>query len=283
MTIGLVTDSTSQLPADLAERFGVEVVPITIHVGEAEYLEGVDLSPEDFYAQLAELPAPVVSTSEPSPGQFALAYDALVERGCTQILSLHASSLVSGTLNAARLGSRCVPVPVRIVETSTTGFGLSCCVWSAATAIADGADLDAASAAADRVTSLITNVYVVGIGTVAGAGHADVGPIAATGDHGQVYRIPVLGFVDGSVQVIARVDTVVDAVNAMAEHIVQSGEHLNVGIGISDRTVAPLAAALRSAIGEAGNVLEVVDYRLGPSVGVHTGPGTVACLAFPAV
>lgn len=271
MTIGLVTDSASQLPAELAERFGIEIVPITIHVDDCEYLEGVDLCPDEFYARMAASPAPAVDTSEPSPGQFALAYDALVGRGCTQILSLHAPSLVTGTLNAARLGSRCVPVPVRIVETGTTGFGVSCCVWAAAEAIAAGADLDAATAAADRVAPLITNVYVLGVGH--GGGADDLGGIPG--------RIPVFGTVDGSSQVIERVESVVDAVNAMSARIVRAGERLHVGIGTSDRTVAPIAAALRAAIGEAGNVAQVVDYRVGPSIGVHTGPGTVACMAYP--
>src|SRR3712207_3431618 len=103
MTIGICTDSRSQLPPELVERFGVAVVPVTVRIGDCEYLEGVDLDLDELYAQITGDPAVEITTACPSPGQYALAYDDLADRGCSQILSIHASAGTATTLNAARL------------------------------------------------------------------------------------------------------------------------------------------------------------------------------------
>ena len=266
--IGLVTDSTAELPAELVERFGIEVVPATVCIGEGEYLEGVDLDADVFYARLAAEPRVPLASSEPSPGQFALAYDALVERGCTQILSIHGSTIMSGTVNAARLGSRCVPVPVRVVDMGTSGFALGGCVWAAAEAIAAGACLDRATESAEAAAAQLLSVFVVGPGSRLSIDH-------------EPCTVPVLGLDGGQVHLVECAPTMVDAINAMTSRIVRTGDRLRVGVGTADRSVAPSTDALRAAIGEAGNVVEVVDYRVCPSVGAYTGPGTVACVAIP--
>lgn len=270
MVIGLVTDSTAELPAEIVARFGIEVVPATVCIDEGEYLEGVDLDADGFYARLAAEPRVSLGASEPSPGQFALAYDALVERGCSHILSIHGTTMVSGIVNAARLGSRCVPVPVRVVDVGTAGFALGGCVWSAAEAIAAGACLDVATAAAEEAAAGLLSIFVVGSGC----------RLSIDGGH-DGGSVPVLGLEGGEVRVVELVPTMVDAINAMSSRIVRAGERLRVGVGTADQSVAPITAALRAAVGEAGNVVEVVDYRVCPSVGSHTGPGTVACVAIP--
>ena len=266
--IGLVTDSTAELPDELTERFGIEVVPATVCIDDGEYLEGVDLDADVFYERLAAEPRVALGSTEPSPGQFALAYDALVERGCSHILSIHGTTMVTGIVNAARLGSRCVPVPVRVVDVGTTGFALGGCVWAAAEAIAAGGCLDEATTAAEAAAAAVMSMFVVGAGC-----RLDV-------DHDGC-SVPVLGLESGAVRLVERVPTMVDAINAMTSRIVRAGERLRVGVGTADRSLAPITAALRAAVGEAGNVVEVVDYRVCPSVATHTGPGTVACVAIP--
>ncbi len=268
MVIGLVTDSTAELPIELTDRFAIEIVPATVCIDEGEYLEGVDLDADSFYARLAAEPRVSLGSSEPSPGQFALAYDALVERGCSHILSIHGTTVVSGIVNAARLGSRCVPVPVRVVDVGTAGFALGGCVWAAAEAVAAGACLDEATAAAERAAAGLLSIFVVGSGCRLSIDH-------------EGGTVPVLGLEGGQVRVVERAATMVDAINAMTSRVVCAGERLRVGVGTADLAVAPITAALRAAVGEAGNVVEVVDYRVCPSVGVHTGPATVACVAIP--
>jgi len=273
--IGICTDSNSQLPAALAQRYGIEVVPLTVTIDDIDYLEGVDLDADGYYDKYADGACPTVSTSQPSPGQFAVAYEDLAARGCTEILSIHVASSVSGTINAARLAAHSVPMPVRLVDSGTASFGVSCCVWAAAAGIADGASLDGAALIAEQLAPTIGNVFVVGaLDHLHDGGFGRRIDPAGTG-------VPVLSLRAGHVEVVQRVATAVDAVNAMAAFTLKRGNRLRIAIGHSDAATAPLADALEEALSEAAGALDLVRYRIGPSIGVHTGPGTVGCFMFP--
>jgi len=274
--VGLCTDSNAQLPPDLVERYGVEVVPLTVTVDDTEYLEGIDLDADGFYAMFTLGHRPVVSTSQPSPGQFALAYEELAARGCTEILSIHVAASVSGTLNAARLAAHAASVPIRLVDSGTASFGVSCCLWAAGEALAAGASLDEAAAVAETLAPSIGNVFIVGALDLVRAG----GRAGATVSEGD--GVPVLTLRDGQVEVVDRAATVAEAVGSMADRAVRWGDRLRVAVGIADAEAQPVAEALGHAVGEAATVVEVVRYRVGPSVGAHTGPGTVGCFMFPA-
>src|SRR5947209_14192909 len=158
--IGIVVDSNCQMPPSLVERFGVTVVPLPVTVNGVQHLEGVDLDADAFYA-LFEDGTPEVSTAQPAPGQFVVAYDGLVAAGAEEILSVHIGSSVSGTVNAARLAAADAAVPVRIVDTGTASFGITLCTWAAAEAIADGAGLDGAALVAEQTAGTIGNAFVV--------------------------------------------------------------------------------------------------------------------------
>lgn len=274
--IGICTDSNSQLPQELIDRYGIEVVPLTVTVDDVEYLEGVDLDADGFYAHYANGHRPVVTTSQPSPGQFAAAYDDLAARGCTEILSIHVTAAVSGTINAARLGAHSVPTNVKLVDSGTASFGISCCVWAAAEAIARGATLDQAAVVAEQLAPSIGNVFVVGaLDHLRDGGRG--GDVTALGG-----GLPVLTLRGGNVEVIERLATPLDAVNAMATYTIGWGDRLRVAVGHSDAATEVIADAIEAAVGEAANVIDVVRYRVGPSVGAHTGPGTAGCFMFPA-
>ena len=126
-----VTDSNAQLPAELAagsaSRSSRSPSPSTASVRRGRRLDA-----DAFYARF-DTGTPTVSTSQPSPGAFADAYARVAERGASEILSIHIGSAVSGTLNSARIAVAGSPVPVRLVDTGTASFGVSCCVWEAAT------------------------------------------------------------------------------------------------------------------------------------------------------
>ena len=272
-TVALVTDSNSQIPAELVQRYGVEVVPLTIVVDGEEHLEGVDLDADGFYARFAGATTPEVSTSQPSPGTFAAAYRRAAERGADQILSIHIGAAVSGTLNAARVAAADSPVPVRLVDTGTASFGITCCVWEAAEALRHGADIEAAAAVAEQTAARVGNVFVVRALDLARRG----GRVAVSDTSGAV---PVLTLAGGSVEVVATVESVDDAAQAMADYVVAAGDGMRVAVGYADADAAPVSDALRRLVAADHRVLEVVTYRIGPSVGVHTGPGTAGAFFF---
>ena len=269
--IGICTDSQAQLPAELATRFGIEVVPLTIVVDDHEYLEGVDLTPDAFYDMYTADHQPTVTISEPSPGQFAVAYDDLAERGCTQILSIHTSTSMSANINVARLAARMAPVPVRLIDSRSARFGVSCCVWAAADAIAAGASLDDAATIAESLAPHIGSVFVLHLDRLIAGG------LAGDGDD-----VSVMTLCGGDrLKVVDRVTTVADAVIAMARFTVVHGRHLRVAVGTAQQSGQPVADALARAIGEAAAVDEVVQFRIGPSVGMETGPAAVGCVVYP--
>ena len=277
--IGLCTDSNAQLPPELVERYGVEVVPLTVTVDGEAFLEGVELDADGFYARFAGGAAPTVTTAAPGPGLFVAAYEALAARGATEILSVHIGSSISATVDAARLAARNAPVPVRLVDTGTASFAVSCCLWEAAEAVAEGADVEQAAQVAERVAGLTDNVFVVGALDLARGG----GRLSAAADRAlQADGIPVLRLVEGSFQPVAQVRTVEEAAAAMAFAVTGSGTGLRVGISIADAAAAPVGEALEARLAGAAEVAELVRYRVGPSVGVHTGPGTAGAMWYPA-
>ena len=277
--IGLCTDSNAQLPPDLVERYGVEVVPLTVTIDGHAFLEGVDLDADAFYARFAGGAAPTVTTAAPSPGRFVAAYEALAERGATEILSVHIGSAISATLNAARVAAGAAPVPVRLVDTGTASFAVACCLWEAAEAVARGAALEEAAQVAERVASRTDNVFVVRALELARRG----GRLSVEADRTlEGDSIPVLRLVGGAFQAVAQARTVEEAANAMADAVRSGGSSLRVGLSIADAGAAPLRRALEERLAGASEVLELVRYRVGPSVGVHTGPGTAGAMWYPA-
>ena len=276
--IGFCTDSNAQLPPDLRDRYGVEVVPLTVTVDGTDHLEWVDLDADAFYALFADGAAPAVATAAPSPGRFAAAYRALAERGATEILSVHIGSAISATFNAARLAAQDAPVPVRLVDTGTASFGVACCLWEGAEAAAAGASVEEAAAVAEAVAARTGNVFVVqAVELVRRGGRMG----AAAQDALEGDAVPVLRLVGGSYQPVAQVRTVDEAAAAMAAAVLEGGQRLRVGISVADAAGAPVREALEARLAGVPNIVDLVRYRVGPSVGVHTGPGTAGAMWYP--
>lgn len=277
--IGFCTDSNAQLPSDLRERYGVAVVPLTVTVDGRDHLEGVDLDADAFYRFFAGGATPSVATAAPSPGRFAAAYRALAEGGATEILSVHIGSTISGTLNAARLASGDAPVPVRLVDTGTASFGVACCLWEAAEAVVAGAGLGEAAAVAEAVAARTGNVFVVqAVDLVRRGGRMGAAAQASL----EKDAVPVLRLVGGSYQPVARARSVDEAADVMAAAVLGGGARLRVGISVADAAGAPLREALERRLTGAHEIIDMVRYRVGPSVGVHTGPGTAGAMWYTA-
>ncbi len=279
--IGLVTDSNSQIPPDLARRFAITVVPLTVTVNGVAYTEGVDLDADAFWALFA-VSTPQVTTAQPSPGQFVEAYAALARRGVEEILSVHVGSDLSGTVNAARLAAASAHVPVRVVDTGTASFAVTCCAWEAALAVAAGASMEEAATAAETVAATVGMVFVVKALDLARAGGrlAAAAPEAAPALAGGV--VPVLTLVGGAMEIVGQVADIDLAAEVMADQVRTAGSSLRVGVGLADPATASLAQALEDRLVAAAEVIDVVRYRVGPSVGAHTGPGTVGAVWYPA-
>jgi len=271
--IGLVTDSNAQMPPELVARFGITVVPVPVIVDGVTHLEGVDLDADTFYARLAA-ERPEVATTQPSPGQFLRAYEALARAGADAILSVHLGSSVSGTVNSARVASGSVEVPVRIVDTDTASFAVALCAWAAAEGLAAGLGLEDAAARAEGVAQATGNVFVVRGLELARAG----GRLSASAPAEPGGGIPVLSMRHGTMEVVGEVADLEEAAETMSAAARAAGTDLRVGVGVADAAVTPVGDAVERRLAGTGEVREVVRYRVGPSVGVHTGPGTLGLM-----
>ncbi len=275
--LGFCTDSGAQLPPELVERYGIAVVPLTVSLDGVEHREGVDLGADDFWDRFARPPAPAVHTAAPPPGRFLEAWGDLAARGVTEIVSIHTGSDVSSTLDAARIAAEMAPVPVHLVDTHTASFAVACSTWEAAEAAAGGATADEAVVVAEKVAASARNVFVVGALDLVRAG----GRLKAGTDDGG--GTPVLSLVAGKVQPIGKATSLDDACDQMAAHVLGLGRGLRVGLSIADKGAAPIWEALEARLAGRPEVREVVRYRVGPSVGAHSGPGTAGAVAYPAL
>jgi DegV family protein with EDD domain len=138
MTIGVVTDSTCDLPAERAERLGIKVMPLYINVGAESYSDGVDITRDEFYRRLPDWETPP-TTAVPGPNMFREMYVELAGGGATEILSLHVAESLSGTVNVARLAAKeTTEVPVTVVDSQQLSLGTGFLAETAAKAAAEG-------------------------------------------------------------------------------------------------------------------------------------------------
>ncbi|WP_456825451.1 DegV family protein [Cellulomonas sp. P5_E12] len=128
--MAIVTDSTASLPEGAAERWGVGVVPLDVVVDGERHVEGVDLSPQSLLAALTK--GVTVTTSQPPPAAFASAYERAAASGAREIVSIHLSGELSGTVRAARLAAESSSVPVHVVDSGVVAMALGFAVLDAA-------------------------------------------------------------------------------------------------------------------------------------------------------
>ncbi|MBO3086811.1 DegV family protein [Cellulomonas dongxiuzhuiae] len=128
--MAVVTDSTAALPPGLAHAVGLQVVPLDVTIDGARYVEGVDVTPEQLLHALER--GAKVTTSQPPPSAFAAAYERAAAAGAHEIVSVHLSGEMSGTVRSARTAATVSPVPVRVVDSRTAALGLGFAALAAA-------------------------------------------------------------------------------------------------------------------------------------------------------
>lgn len=274
MRPALVTDSNSQLPRSLQERHDIRVVPIPVVVDGIDYLEGVNLDADGFYA-LFDGGAPEVSTSQPSPGSFVETYQACIEAGHDEIISVHVCGTLSGTLNSARIAAEMVDTKVRLVDSRTLSFGVSCCMLRAVQTLAEGGSADEAVAAAEVIADQLYSVTALGAAELLRRSGRMEFEESATGI--DVYRAGP----DGSFVSVGAGATVDQVSDLMADTMHLDGVPIRVALGIADESAMPYYEGLEERLSRRSDVVDIVRYRIGPSVGAFTGLGTAGGFWYP--
>jgi len=133
-SVAVVTDSTADLPSDLAAARGLTVVPLTVMLDDQSYLDGVDITAADFYRRLESASGPA-TTSQPTPASFEEAYRRLL-KDHDQVVSIHISAKLSGTYAAAVQGARMTGAGdrIRVVDSEMVSMPLGLIVLAATSA-----------------------------------------------------------------------------------------------------------------------------------------------------
>jgi len=141
-SIGLVTDSTCDLPPEIIKKYNIQIVPIVIQVGKKSYLDQVEIKPKDFI-HILETSNEKLSTSQPSPALFKKVYVKAVQ-SYESIISLHISEKLSGTIQGARMGCKDMECSnkIHIVDSKTSSVALGLLVAEAAKLIQEGFRLE---------------------------------------------------------------------------------------------------------------------------------------------
>ncbi len=202
MKLGIVTDSTADLPPYLIEQHEIQVVPTILILEGKEYKDGIGITREDFYNRLPSLQTPP-TTAAPSIGDFITPYRSLLDSGCDHILSIHAASQLTAIINNARQAAQEFPGKITCVDSGSLSMGLGFQVLAAAEAADLGLDvvLEAITFARKRLivkAALDTMEYLKRSGRVPGF-VANVG--------GLLSIKPMIELRDGEVKPIGAVRT----------------------------------------------------------------------------
>ena len=143
MKIGIVTDSTSDLPLNLVQQFGIEVIPSILVIEGKQYADGAGISRSDFYTRLPDMKI-FPTTAAPSIGEFSIRYQKLFDTGCDHILSIHAASQLTAISSVATQAAQDFPNRVTIVDSGSLSLGLGFQVLAAAESAASDSSIEAA-------------------------------------------------------------------------------------------------------------------------------------------
>lgn len=142
MTIRIVTDSTCDLPPEIIQELDIRVIPLYINIGEDGYLDGVDITRQEFYSNLGEY-STHPTTGTPGIDTFLNVYQELADHGATEIISIHISESLSATIDVARTAAdQFETIPVIVVDSQQLSLGTGFQVETAARMAKEGRNSD---------------------------------------------------------------------------------------------------------------------------------------------
>jgi DegV family protein with EDD domain len=270
MTVKIVTDSMSDIPRPIAEELDIEVVPASLHFGQHIYRDGVDITPDEFYSRLQEVPTPP-GTFQPTPQDFANVYHRLKEKA-DDILSIHISSKLSGSFNSAMSAARKLlpgdkSIEVIDSQSLTTGFGLL--VIEAAKLAKAGMGLPELM---DKVKHMTKDIHMLGF-------FDTLKYLAQGGRIGQAKALmgsllnikPILTMKDGEILPVKQVRTRARATDCLCDFVRKAKNIKNLSIIHS--TTPDEAAMLAERLDDVFPKEKTIISQLGSALGVHGGPG----------
>jgi DegV family protein with EDD domain len=278
--IRIATDSASDLPAEFVTEYGVSVVPINIQFGTETYEDGVDLDRATFYQKIEELGV-LPTTSQPSVGQFVEHYKQLIAEGATDIISVHVTSKLSGTLHSAELAAKMLGDQVRIhtFDSACGSAGIGFMVMEAARMARVDKLVPEIMARLEAIRSRMTLVLTL----------EDLRFARMSGRVGRLQSSlssllnikPLILLEDGVIDVVEKVRSRRKALQRMMEMVAErvgTAEAVNLAIVHAD--VLEEGQELLDQAQSRFNCQETFLENLTTTLLVHFGPGTMGIIAY---
>ncbi|OZB91833.1 DegV family protein [Paenibacillus sp. XY044] len=280
----IVTDSTADIPEDIAKQHDIHVVPLRLMFGEDTFEDGVDISAEVFYKRLVQSEQ-LPTTSQASPADYMQVYqDIMNEYPGSPIISLHISSGLSGTYQSAMIAKSMLEgdPDITIVDSKSASYGFGLLVVHAARLAAEGKTAEEIVRSVEEVRRqrklyfLVDTLEYLQKGGRIGKAAAMIGnllnikPILSIDEEGIIYAVEK---VRGRKKAMARI------LERFREDL-GGVQNINVAVG---HTADPASAEpVLEDLSRDFRLQEVVLTNIGPVVGSHVGPGTLAVFIWPA-
>lgn len=276
----IVTDCAADLtPEDLASG-DITTVPLFIQFPEGQ-VSSNDITPDDFYTRLREMAPDIPTTAQPSAGLFSEIYHKLAQKG-EEILSIHISSGLSGTLNSARLGAEQVgQAAIHLIDSLTLSGGQRYQVLAAVQALKSGLSLEALTRRLEQVRNSTEVIYTLDTLTYLARG-GRIGRVQALlGALLDLKPIIHVDQADGKYSTVGKARTLSRALGTLAEHLAGKYGKTAVRVSVLHGQLAEHAQTLAQLLQARLNVAQLEILRISPVLGVHTGPGIVGAAVVP--
>ncbi|MCA9980814.1 MAG: DegV family protein [Anaerolineales bacterium] len=279
MSIKIVTDSTCDIPKALVEQYDITVVPSYVNIGDQSYLDGIDISRDEFYDNLPHYKHHPTSAA-PSPAVFTQAYEDAAERGATEVLAIHVSSTFSSFLNNASLGAEATDkIPVTMFDSQQLTMALGFQVLTAARMAEAGESMDNITAYLNQLRPHChTYCMVESLDSLRRGGRVNW---LQMGVSSLLNIKPIIHVYEGEVLQATRVRTRKKAIAKMIELAADSGPITHVALlnSNSDDYEDMQALMMPHIPAEA----EVVRTVACPAIGVHVGAKALGVVVVTAV
>jgi DegV family protein with EDD domain len=279
--IRIVTDTTCDLPADLLKQHRIVVVPINIQFGQDTYEEGISLSREEFYRKVDETNT-IPLTSQPSLGQYIAAYSGLASDPDTEaILSIHITSHLSGTYNAAILAASQMPSgdpPISVFDSLSGSMGLGFMVLEAAEMAEAGASMADILARLEVLRErmrIFFSLYDLRFARMSGRVGMAKALLVSILDIKLMLTVK-----EGQLALIKRVRSQAQAMRALVDTFTEEMDGLPAQVAVIHAQAPQAAEQLRAAIVEQFGATRIFVQDLSLGVAVHFGPGTVGLVGY---
>ena len=271
MAIRIVTDSVSDFPPALAQANDITVIPCYVIIGSETYKDGVEISADRFYSRLPDLPR-LPSTSQPTIADFQETYQRLLDQG-HQIVSIHVSAKLSGTLNSAAQAKAALgdTSDIEIIDSQSASAPMALAVLDAARIARESPDFQEVvrqvrqSLTRHHGFVLVDTLEYLQKGGRIGKAQAFVG--------GMLKVKPILSIRDGEVHPVERPRSLERAKNRLVE-LAQTLAPLRQ-VNISYSTDRVQALGIRAQLAELVPPEYLVESRYGPVLGTYVGPNAL--------